>query len=58
MTKRLYTREEAADYSGVTVYKIAKAIRDATLPAKRHGKDVVVERADLDAWIDATFEVA
>jgi excisionase family DNA binding protein len=50
--KRGFTREEAADYVGVSFYKIAAAIRENRLPAKRHGKDVIVLREDLDAFID------
>lgn len=50
--KRGYTREEAASYCGVSVYKIRDAIRDNHLPAKRHGKDVIVLREDLDAFLD------
>lgn len=52
-TKRGYTREEAADYAGVSFWKVADAIRSNLLPAKRHGKTTVVLREDLDAWIDS-----
>ncbi|MCJ1708710.1 helix-turn-helix domain-containing protein [Microbacterium sp. VKM Ac-2923] len=40
------------DYCGVSIYKVAVAIRQNTLPARRHGKDIVVLREDLDAWMD------
>lgn len=50
--KRGYTREQAAHYVGVSVYKIQDAIRQAQLPAKRHGKDVIVLLEDLDEWLD------
>jgi excisionase family DNA binding protein len=57
MDKRLFTREEAADYCGLNYYKIAKAVREDRLPAKRHGRDILIDRADLDAFIDQ-MEVA
>lgn len=50
--KRGYTREEAAEYVGVSVYKIRDAIRDGLIPAKRAGKDVLVLREDLDAYLE------
>lgn len=55
--KRAFTREEAADYTGLSIWKIKLAIRNHDLPAKRHGKDVLVLREDLDALIEA-MEVA
>lgn len=51
--KRAFTREEAATYTGLSIYKIKTAIRDNELPAKRRGKDVLVLREDLDSLIDA-----
>lgn len=53
MDKRGFTREQAADYLGVSVYKVQIAIRESRLPAKRAGKDVIVLREDLDAYLDA-----
>lgn len=52
-TKRGYTREEAAEYAGISVYKIRTAIRDNHLIAKQVGKDIIVLRDDLDQWIDS-----
>lgn len=57
VTKRGYTREEAAEYAGVSLWKVADAVRSNTLPAKRNGRDIVVLREDLDTWIDS-WEVA
>lgn len=50
--KRGFNREQAADYCGVSMYKVAIAVRQNVLPARRHGKDVVVFREDLDAWME------
>ena len=50
--KRGFTREQASDYCGISFYKIADAVRSNRLPAKRLGKDIVVLREDLDAWIE------
>lgn len=50
--KRGFSREQAADYCGVSIYKVAIAVRRNTLPARRHGKDIVIFREDLDAWMD------
>ncbi len=55
--KRGFTREEAAEYTGLSIYKIKTAIRQNRLPAKKHGKDILVLREDLDAFID-NFENA
>ncbi|MGZ0068646.1 helix-turn-helix domain-containing protein [Microbacterium arborescens] len=52
-SKRGFTREEAAQCSGVGIYKIKQAISEYHLPAKRHGKDIVVLREDLDSWIES-----
>lgn len=49
---RAFSREDAAVYAGVSVYKIKIAIRENRLPAKKHGKDILVLREDLDAFID------
>lgn len=57
MDKRLFTREEAATYCGVNYYKIAKAVRENRIPARRDGRDILIERSDLDAYIDQ-MEVA
>lgn len=50
---RGFSREDAAAYAGISVYRIRAAIRDNRLPAKKHGKDILVLREDLDAYIDA-----
>ncbi|MFL2000015.1 helix-turn-helix domain-containing protein [Microbacterium sp. A1-JK] len=50
--KRAFTREQAAEYCGISFYKVANAIRRNQIPAKRHGKDIVVLREDLDTWMD------
>lgn len=53
--KRGFSREEAATYAGVSVYKIAKAIRDNKLIARKDSeksKDLIVFREDLDAYMD------
>lgn len=50
--RRGFSREQAADYCGLSIYKVAIAIRQDTLPARRHGKDIVIFREDLDAWMD------
>lgn len=49
--KRLYNREEAAAYTGLGIDKIKKAIRTNVLPARQHGRDYLIEKSDLDAWI-------
>ncbi|WP_270353541.1 helix-turn-helix domain-containing protein [Microbacterium testaceum] len=50
--KRGFSREQAADYCGVSVYKVAIAIRENLLAARRNGKDIVIFREDLDAWME------
>lgn len=55
--KRGFTREEAAEYTGLSIYKIQKAIRNNDLPARRMGKDVIVFREDLDALLEAADAV-
>nr|WP_278101121.1 helix-turn-helix domain-containing protein [Microbacterium proteolyticum] len=56
-SKRMYTREEAAEYCGISYYKIANAVRNNTIPARKNGRDILIDVADLDAYIDS-FEVA
>lgn len=51
--KRAFSREEAAEYTGLSVYKIRIAIRENRLPARRDGKDVLVFREDLDALLES-----
>lgn len=49
--KRLYNRDEAATYTGLGIDKIKKAIRTNSLPARQNGRDYLIEKSDLDAWI-------
>ena len=54
--KRAFTREEAAVYTGLSIYKIKAAIRENRLPAYREtptSKDILVRREDLDDWINS-----
>lgn len=54
--KRTFTREEAATYTGLSIYKIKTAIRENRLPAYREtptSKDILVRREDLDDWINS-----
>lgn len=55
--KRGFSREQAAGYCGVSIYKVAIAVRQNTLPARRHGKYLIVFREELDAWMDG-WEIA
>jgi len=55
--RRGLSREDAAAYAGVSVYKIKAAIRDNYLVARQQGKDIVVFLEDLDEWMN-TWEVA
>lgn len=55
VAKRGFTREEAAQYAGVSIYKIKTAIRENKLIARKDSeksKDVIVFREDLDAFMD------
>nr|DAL17842.1 MAG TPA_asm: helix-turn-helix domain protein [Caudoviricetes sp.] len=45
-----YTREQAAEATGLSIYKVKGAIRDGFLPATQHGKDWIVFHDDLVAW--------
>lgn len=51
--KRGFTREEAAEYTGLSFWKIRDAVRDGLLPAKKHGTTTIVLREDLDAYMDS-----
>jgi excisionase family DNA binding protein len=53
----MFTREEAATYCAVSIDKIKRAIRNNQIPAYRNGRDILIDRADLDTYIDS-FEVA
>jgi excisionase family DNA binding protein len=50
--KRGYTREEAAIYLGISVWKVKDLVRDNRLPAKNDGRDVLIDVRDLDAYFD------
>ncbi|MCC4247481.1 helix-turn-helix domain-containing protein [Microbacterium testaceum] len=51
--KRGFSREQAADYCGVNFYKVANAVRKNVLPAVRNGRDIIIFREDLDAWMES-----
>ena len=55
--KIAYTREEAAEATGMSVYKVRAAINDSILPAKKLGRDIVILHDDLTAWVNS-WEVA
>lgn len=44
--------KEAARYLGVTVWFIRSMIWEGTLPVIRCGKRFIVDRVDLDAWLE------
>jgi excisionase family DNA binding protein len=50
--KRGYSPEEAAHYLGIAVSKVRRRMRERTLPIRKDGRDVIIERADLDAYLD------
>lgn len=50
--KRLYNRLEAANYCGVGIDKLKRAIRLNLLPARKDGRDILLEKSDLDTWCD------
>ena len=54
--KRGFSREEAAAYAGVSIYKVKTAIRENRLIARKDkgdSKDTVIFREDLDEWMDS-----
>ena len=51
--KRGFSREQAADYCAVSIDKVKRAIRWNQLPAVRHGRDIILFREDLDAWMES-----
>jgi len=50
--KRGFSVEDAATYTALGVYKIRKLIRDNRLIARRHGKDVIILKEDLDVLLE------
>ncbi|MFZ0804139.1 MAG: helix-turn-helix domain-containing protein [Terriglobales bacterium] len=53
MTPRLITIKHAAEYCSCSVWAIRQAIWSRELPACMIGKRYLIDRADLDAFIDA-----
>ncbi|MDQ1130240.1 helix-turn-helix domain-containing protein [Microbacterium sp. SORGH_AS_0888] len=50
--KRGFSPEDAATYTGLGIYKIRMFIRKYHLPAKHHGRDIIILKEDLDALLD------
>jgi excisionase family DNA binding protein len=55
---RLLRISEAAAYSGATSWFIRTKIWDGDIPHCKFGKRLLVDRADLDAFIDREKEKA
>lgn len=53
MEKRGFSPEEAAHYLGIAVSKVRERVRADLLPARYDGRDVIIDRADLDAYLEA-----
>lgn len=52
-TRRAFGVQEAADYCSVSYTVIHEAVKAGNIPAKALGRKRLIERADLDAWLDA-----
>jgi excisionase family DNA binding protein len=48
-----YTAEEAARVTGRSHTRIKTAIRNKEITARRDGRITLIERAELQRWIDA-----
>jgi excisionase family DNA binding protein len=49
---RLYSAKEAAKYIGLSTREVYNMIANGELPAVRHGKRTMLDKRDLDSWID------
>lgn len=52
--KRLYSIPEAAFYLGRTVDALREMVWSGKLPAIRDGRRVLLDRQDMDAWIETS----
>ncbi|HYY73155.1 MAG TPA: hypothetical protein VE778_06140 [Candidatus Bathyarchaeia archaeon] len=46
-----YNTRQAAVYLGLTCWQVRTAIWTGKLPAKRVGRDLIIRRADADAYL-------
>jgi excisionase family DNA binding protein len=51
--RRLLNLREAAFYLGVSVWTLRGMLHNGDLPYVRAGRRLLVDRQDLDRWIDA-----
>ena len=54
--QRLLSVEQAAEYLGLSKWEVYKMIEDGTPPCVRRGKRKLVDKKDLDDWIDKNKE--
>ena len=51
--EKYLTREEAADYLGVSLYYLTELLKDPNpLPVFRLGRRLVFRSSDIDKWIE------
>lgn len=50
-TQQAFNTRQAAVYLGLTCWQVRTAIWTGKLPAKRVGRDLIVRRADADAYL-------
>jgi excisionase family DNA binding protein len=53
ITPRLLSVVDASAYIGLSVHQIRQMIAKGELQARKSGRRVLVERAELDRWADA-----
>ena len=54
MTSRMLTVPEAAAYLSSPVYSVRKLIWDRSLPVIKVGKGYLIDKFEIDAWIERT----
>jgi excisionase family DNA binding protein len=47
----MYTANELADLAGVSGEYVRRLCRDGIIPAKKHGRDWLIEKEDGDRWL-------
>jgi len=56
-TKRLYSRKEAAEFLGISLSTLIRLIRRGVIPTVKIGSRRLIDREDLDRYVEMNKEV-
>ncbi len=50
--QRLLSLQQSADWLGISIWSIRTLIHNGSLPTVRIGRRILIDREDLDRWIE------